>query len=122
MYFFCERYPETIQHLFWECSKVKKLWRALKKWLKFTLQQDVSLEFNEIIFNEYKGPQKSLIETLILVMKRYIYVTKCKAEQPRFTNFVALISYIEKIELITALSNDKYKYHVKKWSKYKNVF
>ena len=49
------------------------------------------------------------------MMKRYIYVTKCKEEKLVFNNYMLEIYQIEKIEKLIALRNDKMNYHNRKW-------
>ena len=89
---FCNCHPETLKHLLWDCQKVQKLWTAFKKWTS-SLLDDKNIAFNyaDVVFNEYRGPQKILMNMLILIMKRYIYVTKCKGNQLNFMAYVTLI-------------------------------
>ena len=90
----------------------------MKKWIKWKYNQKIEIEQKEIILNSYKGPKRILINALILIMKRYIYVTKCKQERPNYVDFMVFIQRIIQIEYLTALQNDKVKKHVKKWSNF----
>ena len=99
---------------------VQKLWKALKKWLYNIIKKKVEISDQEIIFNEFKGTEKSVVNTLIIILKRYIYVTKCKAEQLNFTCYISLVRFVYEIERINALKNEKIVIHEKKWSKIKN--
>ena len=113
---FCADHDETTRHIFWDCKYSKQLWKALIKWLNNLAQQKVKLQYAEIILNQYKGANRILINTLILIMKRYIYVAKCKEDNNlNFISFVALVRHTQNVEEINAHWKDKQKIHLKKW-------
>ena len=117
---FCKTHKETVVHLLIECMYSRKLWRALQKWVKFYLKCTVRYSKEEILLNNYDGPNKSLINTMILVMKRYIYVAKCFEEKLTFIKFLTMLNQTYRIETLTASLNDKIVKHNKKWKNYIN--
>ena len=104
---FCNDKVETVYHLFYQCSQTKALWTAFNRWISKIVGEKISVSKTEIMFNEYKGTNGILVNLFILIMKRYIYVTKCKQGQLKFINFCALLHHVYKVELITAKSNEK---------------
>ena len=73
---FCNQYPETIVHLFWECRHVDLFGRSLKTWLTNDFNNDVFCNWSkiEIILGNRRTQKDSSIITLL--SKQYIY--KCK--------------------------------------------
>ena len=74
-----------------------------------------------IISNDYRGPNKELINIIILVSKQYLYSAKCKQEKLEFPQFTAKLNYWYNIEKIMAQMSHKVKQFNKKWKIYENV-
>ena len=72
-----------------------------------------------IVFNNYQGPNKYLINLFIIIMRQYIYAKKCFNEVPIFTGFVEKLSYWFQIDKQIALENHKLAKCIAKW---KNIF
>ena len=111
----CKTEVETVIHLLCECKKVQKMWNLLNQWCKYHYNIVISLTNEVILFNVYSGKEKKLINSLILLLKRYIYITKCKKENMSFIAYMKLVSYICNIESYIAKKNNKWKIHEKKW-------
>ena len=109
---------ETTYHLFVQCRHVRKLWHALTKWCRYFLNIKLELKPEVIIFNEYCGSRANLVNLLILIMKRYVYVSKCKNKELSFIGYISQIHYIKQIENLTALRNQKTNLHKKKWENF----
>ena len=88
---FCNVKEETYSHLFIECKIVKKLWIALKKWLYYHCFIVFEISQYEILMNRYRDCFPALVNTLILIVKQYIYACKCLECTPNFTEIVARI-------------------------------
>lgn len=73
---FCAEKPETIVHMLFECRYVQKLLKALKKWLGHFHNVKVVFTVDTCILNNYKLQKSALVNTLLLVLKFYIYRTK----------------------------------------------
>ena len=85
---FCDEEKETVIHILCDCKKVKKLWLCLEKWCEYFFKTKVRFTNRMIIFNEYSGKQKTFVNSLILYLKRYIYIYICKQMYRRNTKFL----------------------------------
>ena len=75
---FCYANPETILHILVECPIVHSLWNSLERWLIYYHKKKITFTPEIVILNNYDGTQKAYINTLILVMKQYIYSSNVK--------------------------------------------
>ena len=112
---FCKEYNETILHIFWECSHVKKLWLLLEKSCQYFLGVPLKLTMVDTILNNYAGLQQELINYLIIIMKQYIYSTKCFQHKLQYTAYMAKVSYWYLIDKHDAFHSKKQKQLFKKW-------
>ena len=115
---FCKYDKETVKHLFWECIKVKDLWKNLSKWVKYFLSINLKLNYQMVIFNQYTGHYNLLLNTMILVLKRYIYVSKCFEKIPNFNDYLNAVNETAKIEKITAYRKRAMTKFNNKWKTY----
>ena len=65
----------TVMHILLECKVMKKIWKAITKWLKGILQIDVQLNAKTIVLNNYVGQSKKAINTILLIVKQCIYAS-----------------------------------------------
>ena len=114
----CKKEEETMLHLLFECEKVQQLWKNLQKWIKYFIGQTVECDKTMIILHTYEGKHKELINLFILVLKRYIYVARCKKEQIHFQGYIQLIHHTMKVERIAAIQADSLNKYYKKWRPY----
>ena len=108
---FCLSVKETILHIYVECPQVKRLWAALKKW--FNYFYSISCEFTprDIILNNIRNVQSDFTNIIMLIMKQYIYSTKCKQQVLAFTDFISYLNHWYNIERTTSfydMSSKKY--------------
>ena len=117
---FCQECPESIKHILVDCRYAQVTWKALHKWIKdfYGLQDIEPFTASEIILNNYKGSQKHFVNTLILVLKQYLYSSKCKNVTPNFTDYLSSLDYWHNIEKIAAYQAQKIKTFYKKWKYY----
>ena len=110
---FCNSQIETVSHLFWDCEKIKPIWRFLQEWLK---EYDLKLQLNvkTIIFNKTK--EGSLVtDFIVLLTKQYIYQCRCKKISCNTTQLSSLISTTHQMELYNVKVKRNLKKHVTKW-------
>ena len=67
-----------------------------------------------IIGSTYQGSNEKFVNTLILILKRYIYVTKCFEGKLKFNDYMSQFYYYAKVEYYIASHNQKIKLHNKK--------
>ena len=78
------------------------------------LQTNLSPEI--ILFNGYKGPYPEMVNTIILIVKYYVYVQRCLKEKLNFLGVIKSIEKYKKIEEIAAKKLGKLGKHNRKWS------
>ena len=79
---FCNRYSETIHHLFWTCNKVKSFWEDLSDTMNKRCTHSHNFHFTEtLVLFGYSSIIKtdSVCDLIILMAKFYIY--RCKVNQ-----------------------------------------
>ena len=113
--YFCKTQTETVIHLMYKCEKVKTLWTALKKFIKYYYNVDSQLDEKTIMLNNYTGQCKEQVNFLIIALKQFIYSTKCAAQELKFTNYVKRLSYWYLIDKYNACQSKTYEQFRKKW-------
>ena len=114
--FFCGNCYETVVHVLWECSYVKKLWKTLERWLNYILSTKILFDCELVIFSNYTGQFKNLVNTILLIVKQAIYAAKCTKTKITCNQLISRIYMYNQIERIIAHKTDmKTKYYVK-WS------
>ena len=116
----CTQEKESIIHLIVTCRVTNNLWEQLCAWLSdLDIKLPLPLEPQFLIlgiWNE-KLENSSLVNHLILIFKRYIYLKKNDGNNRNIFSLRAFIKNIESIECHIASQNGKLKYHYKKWTK-----
>ena len=95
---FCTETKESIVHIFWECNHVRTFWLAICNFLKIC---GVSLPFNakDIILGltEHSSAQ-STINNVLIILKYYIYVCRCKCRDLDLEGGLEFLKYAINIE------------------------
>ena len=115
---FCRIDVETMTHLFFECPIIYKLWKCLEKWIKRYLGVTLTPTLEIVILNNYRGSQKKLINMFIMIMKQYVYSTKCLGEYPLFIQYTEKIVDWYNMERLSAFQTGHIKAFQVKWKKY----
>ena len=96
---FCNEETETIEHIFYSCTVAKCLWKELIDWLKPDIDLSSIFKFQSIMFGCLEhGAQNDLINILLLLTKRYIYVQRCIGEHLLINNLINYIRLHAQIE------------------------
>ena len=77
----------------------------------------VQLTKKNVILNDVRGKNQQILNTLILNLKRFIYVQKCNQKQLNFQGFIKQMYNLKRVEGLIAARNDKLKIHLMKWKK-----
>lgn len=113
---FCKDSTETPIHLLCDCYYVKPLWHLIQKWLRKLLKDPNIVIDNElIILNVFNGVEKSFVNTVLLIVKKYIYYKKCQNEIPQTVQLIPRIQQTQVLEKAVALRNNQTKKYAKKW-------
>jgi hypothetical protein len=84
-----------IEHLFWECLKVKIIWLQLEEFLH---DKQINYKFTSlnVLLGDNNGSM--LIEHIQLITKESQYNFRLKQEEPTFKKIIYIIKYKAKIE------------------------
>ena len=118
---FCNKEQETYLHLFYKCAIVNKIWKCLQKWLYYYCYVELNLDPYEIMFNKYKDSFPGMVNTIILIMKHYIFRSKCLKEKLEFVKLITYISEIKSLEYMAAKGCKKLLKCYEKWLMYDKV-
>ena len=115
---FCKEQDETITHLMYDCKKTNVLWKALKKWIQYFFEIPIELPVDIVILNNYTGQQQQMINTIILVIKQYIYAAKCTGNDISFNMAMSKVHQLYLDETAIAQEQSKMHKNVQKWGEY----
>jgi len=112
--YYCEQHCESIEHLFWDCECIQNIWDGIVKEFKgdFNIQQYVKKEY--VLLGVETALNKTLINHIFIVVKRYIYIIKCTKRKLSIQGVLRYIKSEYEIEKQIAVSSDKVKL-LKKW-------
>ena len=112
---FCEKELETIEHLFFHCTKVRTFWDDLKVVLN-SLNITVRLDIKAVLFGIVDTEDISLLVNYILLESKY-FIYRCKLNKDSLCVRL-LVDRIKKTfetERLIAKRNNKIHFHDKKW-------
>ena len=75
--YFCKTEVETLEHLFWDCSKIKKFWASVVELLEPYIKLHDIIDNKSVLLGTKYGQNNILVNHIINIIKNYIYVTKC---------------------------------------------
>lgn len=113
---FCKSTDETISHLLVDCQYAQKIWIASEKWIKYFHQQKIKFTKKIILLHEYKGRSAVFINFFIVVVKFFLYKSRCLNITPVFKDLIKDLSHYKAVEKIMAIRNDKLYKFARKWS------
>ena len=73
---YCHKEVGTIEHLFWRCHCVKIFWNQIASTLLPYIDLNYAINERCILLGVTNGANKFLINHIILICKRYIYINK----------------------------------------------
>ncbi len=91
---FCRLETENIEHLFYTCIHVRRLWNQVQLWYN-DIESGTMLDKTTI----FLGAENSLLHTVVMTAKRYIFACKCIEMLPTFCGFRNRLCEIRKFEL-----------------------
>ena len=115
---FCNHDKETTLHIMYECQHVNKIWAGIIKWLGYILEEQIDIDVRVIILNNYKGKWDKLINNVLVIVKQYIYASKCKNVLPSFLQVTKNILSTYLTERSIAEKEGNVRAHELKWKKY----
>ena len=121
---FCNDSPETLIHIFWECSIIQTFWKNFQSWLKGGCAhiRTLTLTKQDIIFQiQDRQRTDNVLNLILLVAKSYIYSMKYKNKIPHLIPFQKLLLFSYNTEKFIAYSNCQWDKFNKMWQPYKNL-
>lgn len=117
---FCGKESETIVHLLWSCPKVRQFWSIVFnvycnqfQETRLTMQLDNISE--KIILNTVAPKPMDVLNILVLIAKRYIYITRCLGNQLNIQGYLQMIKEYKILEQYIAKQKNKLEQHTPKW-------
>ena len=93
---FCETQVETLEHLFYDCVYVQRLWKSVQLWYS---------NIEHLVFDKeivFLGSESPLLHTVIMTAKQYVFNCKCLEKVPVFNGFYNRLNQVKKYELYSA--------------------
>ena len=116
----CKTENESMLHLFCECAVTSNLLEQFKLWVSDIFHfGKIDIDPQTIIFGAWnlKTSDFILINHMILLFKRYIYLRRQDRHGPNITGLKSFIKNIETVECQIASDKEKLSFHYKKWEK-----
>ena len=95
---FCEINKETISHLFWECHHVKSIWLQVEDLINEKINENLDLNQTSVILGNADFDLNLPVNHILLIIKYYIYVCRCKEKMPNFDGAIKSIHKSIEIE------------------------
>ena len=111
---YCKHEPETILHLFSNCSLIMRFWRKLEHFLQSNCQ-DISfiLSATTVIFGDITV--SDVINTILIMAKFYIFKNKNTGKPPHLDSFKKQIVNYYQTEKIISIDNMNINKFNRKW-------
>lgn len=117
---FCNNSKEHTLHLFWQCHKVQALWKLVQDYVQLNTRSQLEsiLIWNEqnVMFNLVHPKPGHIINLIVLIVKQFIYKTRCLDARLSFQALENEIELTKKIEYNIAKQKGKLVYFYEKWS------
>ena len=112
----CNYDTQDMIHLFWDCKVVNTIWDKLSAWISEKIGCYLKIEKELVFLHDIEaGNFTTIINLLILIASRYIYVCHCTEKVPCFKGCKKLIDEIEHLEMCIAKKNNTVYKHKRKW-------
>ena len=109
---FCDKFDETMVHLFCDCEKVSPIWEFL---LDLLIQKHYQ-NFNMTNFEKLFGvPTDKFLTYLMLLVKYFVFICKFKDELPNIVAFKSFVKKQKETEYFLAKKRNKLPLHFRKW-------
>lgn len=112
--FFCRDHYKTIEHLFFDSEITKRFWTRIWTWYEAMTDTEIMLDNQYLLLNVYYD-KVSILDTLVLIAKQYIFRCKSIEQDLNFYNYKDEVLLTCKIERRYAFDTGRYKPFQKKW-------
>ena len=119
---FCKIEKQTILHLMFSCRRVRPIWKRLEA---MCIREKIGGEFNisKIIFNTVHDDYNHVLNLVVLIIKQYLYRSKCLLEIPNYKQVILNVKLQMQIEKQGIFKNNcsSVRKVDLKWSPVKNI-
>lgn len=109
---FCDKFDETMVHLFCDCEKVSPIWECLLDLLIKKYDQNINVTNFEKLFGI---PDDRFVTYLMLLVKYYVFICKFKDTLPNIVAFKSFVKKQKETEYFLAKKKNKLPGHFRKW-------
>ena len=95
---FCKECVETVEHLFWFCPVLKTFWFNFLDVILVNTEININLNDVKVLLGGTENKNKDFLNYLFIVVKKYIYNTKCKEQQLSVKCCISLLQYYHSLE------------------------
>ena len=103
---------ETLEHLLWECTKVKKFWKNFEIFWSNKSKQTLHLDCQTVIL----GSDCRLLNHLLLLGKHFIYTARFNSRPLNFSLFIDKIAELRSVECKIAKYRKTINQYETKWA------
>ena len=118
---FCQNHPETIFHLFAECEYSETIWKSLERWILESCDISLNLSNMDILFGKINTKFNAL-NTILLLVKQYIYRKRNKQEHPNFEQVKHYIYDYFLVEKYMYSTKGNFDHFQRKWESLRGLF
>ena len=118
---FCGQMPETILHLFWDCSVVSRLVEEAQEWFSFVYQERVELMCREFILG-MPSNTPNILNFALIILKYYIYKQRNRNCRPTLTGYKNDLKHHYNLEEYIYMKNTKGEQFQKIWEPFHSHF
>lgn len=119
----CKTEIESIQHLFWECDEIKRIWQMLIEWIQNKINKTIQLNLTSILFGNSENLQTSYPLNFIILHTKYsIYCSSRKNDKITLNEIKNFLLYRFNIEKTLAQKNMTIDKFNKLWENWQNIF
>ena len=117
--YFCKKLPETLKHIFCDCTVVTPMWEKLRECIDNRINESATTVYADFnyIFGVVTGNRHDRCITFLFLCLKF-YIIRCKFQQVNldFQSFLSFVKMKQKIEYRIAEKKGKLSAHFKKWT------
>ena len=117
---FCNNDIETIEHVFVQCPRSKVFFQELKVYIQEKTEMLVHFSDKDILFG-FLNTNDKLYNTIMLLAKRFIYISRLKNHPLTFELFIPYIKNLYLVEKYIFFNNCDYAIFFKRWKDWMNI-
>ena len=119
----CMQEKQTITHLMYQCKEVRKLWKSILIFLQKCTKIDtteIELTSETIMLNNVHPKATHVANTIILIVKQYIYYCKCAKKRINLHDAICKIESIYQSEYYNSKTDPQVARRCETWKLYES--